>query len=175
MNLTSNQQQYSGWIGLGPAVLGSAFAYLLSVCNLKSQIRMDSSLIISAIVIPYSIFSIAGLFYFMVEFRKEGSAKNDHSFTLISVGLGLGTAIVYFASIYTLIYGLSPQAFTGAINCAGIFDFILSFLYFSVTNITFLGYGDIVPYSASARVLVMLQTLFSFFTILHGVSTFSKI
>ena len=81
------------------------------------------------------------------------------------VALTVMLIILSFAIDFLCLHRIDPAAFSGNLG-----DFpcsIITFLYFSVTNFTTAGLGEINPQTTSARVFVMLELFIGyFFTIL---------
>jgi len=72
--------------------------------------------------------------------------------------------IYYFAFIYYLVYRFSPDSFSG-IKDTNILERFLAFVYFSVVAISTLGFGDIVPQTPIARILIILEVFTGLFFI----------
>jgi hypothetical protein len=75
-----------------------------------------------------------------------------------AIALYLAIAII-FAWLYRLIAGLLPGAFSGLKFVAGQHGALSPFLYYSMTSLTTLGLGDIIPISEFARSLTVLEAL----------------
>jgi hypothetical protein len=76
-----------------------------------------------------------------------------------------GAAVLYlnlatiFASVYALIWELSPGAFANLVTPAGGSEEVATMLYFSLTTLTTTGYGDIVAIDPFARSLANLESV----------------
>ncbi len=79
----------------------------------------------------------------------------------VSLYLMLG---VLWAVVYTLVEISAPGSFSG-LPTANSEDWDSSWLYFSFVTMTTLGYGDLVPVSAVARMLAYMQAVFGQFYI----------
>ena len=75
-----------------------------------------------------------------------------------AIVLYLSTAIV-FAYLYRLIGEVIPAAFSGLTFRAAARGALSPFLYYSLTSLTTLGFGDITPVNAFARSLTVLEAL----------------
>src|SRR5262249_6095216 len=75
-----------------------------------------------------------------------------------AVVLYLNVAMM-FASAFSLIWDLSPGAFTSLTPAAGDAGEFATMLYFSLTTLTTTGYGDIVPVDPFARSLANLESV----------------
>jgi hypothetical protein len=76
-----------------------------------------------------------------------------------------GAVVVYlsaatiFASAYSLIWELSPDAFANLLTPVGGPEEVGAMLYFSLTTLTTTGYGDIVPVDPFARSLANFESV----------------
>jgi hypothetical protein len=76
-----------------------------------------------------------------------------------------GAIVIYlslatiFASAYSLIWELSPDAFANLVAPVGGPEEVATMLYFSLTTLTTTGYGDIVPLDPFARSLANLESV----------------
>jgi Ion channel len=75
-----------------------------------------------------------------------------------AIVLYLSIAIV-FAWLYRLITEVVPTAFSGLTFAAGEHGALSPFLYYSLTSLTTLGFGDITPVNAFARSLTVFEAL----------------
>ena len=72
------------------------------------------------------------------------------------VYLNFGTI---FASVFSLIWDLSPAAFANLATPTANPTELATMLYFSLTTLTTTGYGDIVPLDPFARSLATLEAI----------------
>jgi hypothetical protein len=75
---------------------------------------------------------------------------------LIDVAVSYFLAIFCFSVLYVYIIRRDEAAFSAALDLGDA-------LYFSIVTMTTTGYGDIIPKSGSAKLLVSIQILFGFF------------
>jgi hypothetical protein len=101
------------------------------------------------------LFIAFSFFCVSVILRRIITAKEvDSEVVIASVSAYLLIAITWAVS-YDLIYVLSPESFSGA---EGSTELTLNhFIYFSLTTITTLGYGDITPVSMPAGIWATLE------------------
>ncbi len=72
---------------------------------------------------------------------------------------------LFFGSLYNLLYGLSPGAFSGVLLDNMQANSIHVFNYFSFVTLTTLGYGDITPQTAGAAAFCQMEAIVGqFFT-----------
>ena len=75
-----------------------------------------------------------------------------------AVVLYLNLAVI-FAAAFSLMWEVSPAAFTGLLAATGDMGELATMLYFSFTTLTTTGYGDIVPVDPFARSLANPEAL----------------
>lgn len=111
-----------------------------------------------ALNIAFYLIIIARL---MVYLLRKGAITADRLHAAISIYL---LAAIAWAMAYSIVLWADPQAFVFANrppdNTSPAF---YHFLYFSVTSITSVGYGDITPVTDQARSLAILEQLFGLF------------
>lgn len=78
----------------------------------------------------------------------------------VAIYLMLG---VLWALMYTTVAELNPAAFSGALPPAGAKEWDIDWLYYSFVTLTTLGYGDILPVSATARALAYSEAVIGVF------------
>lgn len=136
--------------GLFSLFLVLVFLALLFHCLAVFVLQSRSVAVIAMLVY---ILMILILITFMV--RRIFSEKLVTGDTIkggISVYIMLGT---WWQLIYVLLWTLDPNSFKCTAGEIGKTDFF----YFSITTMTTLGYGDILPVSYAAKVFSMLQAL----------------
>jgi len=77
---------------------------------------------------------------------------------ILMFSLNIIQIILIFAIWYRLISFLDPNAFSITLN-------ILDSFYFSVVTFLTVGYGDIAPLAALPKVLVIIQNILTFYTL----------
>ncbi len=151
---------------LGPALVGTGIS--LVIAGDGREVESDAKGVLLAINL-YSVFAAAALgAYILLEIVDHDSKPADG---LIPIGLSFNLCILYFASVYDLIYTLFPQTFEGKIGEDPVEKFF-SFLYFSILTFATAGAGDIVPLTIGSRMLVSIEILFFIFIATLGISFF---
>lgn len=79
------------------------------------------------------------------------------------IGISVLLFVLSFAIDFYCLYQISPNAFRGLPPNPDLLDDFVTFFYFSVTNFTTAGLGDIVPNTKSARLFVASELIISFF------------
>jgi len=107
-----------------------------------------------------SILSLIGFLFVAITFTMKQVAVG----TNITTNRLVGAICVYillgviWAMFYTLVNTISPGSFTGFSATEGL-GWDSEWLYFSFVTMTTLGYGDILPVSATARGLAYMQAV----------------
>ncbi|MCC6283203.1 MAG: hypothetical protein IT262_21525 [Saprospiraceae bacterium] len=79
------------------------------------------------------------------------------------IGISVLLFVLSFAIDFYCLYQIRPEAFRGLPAQPDLLDDFVTFFYFSVTNFTTAGLGDIVPNTKSARLFVASELIISFF------------
>ena len=106
-------------------------------------------------VIVYSRNFIFGRGRIFTDFKD---AQQQGQWLIMTFSLNILQVILVFSIWYRLIALINPGAFLGDLS-------ILNSLYFSVVTFSTLGYGDIIPISTLPKILVILQTALTFYTL----------
>jgi len=85
--------------------------------------------------------------------------------SIVEAGL---TVVFAFASIYYTLNSVDPGSFSRPLN-------ILDSIYFSLITIATVGYGDISPVSAPAKILSMSQVLIGLLYVLFVIVIFLSV
>ncbi|MGJ4750945.1 ion transporter [Leptospira kmetyi] len=132
----------------------------------------------TAINIHFLIVGLAGIksiYFFIKGFRKiselSGLDLQYYEF-LVFIAVNIGVIIVSFGFDYFCLYRVDPKSFSGIPNEITPFLLSFKFFYFSLMIFTNIGIIKIVPESTSAEVLVILEAILSFITIIFVLSDF---
>lgn len=104
--------------------------------------------------------------------------KNCYSFERLFLvfGLIISVTIISFAIDYSCLFEYNELAFSGILKGPSSYlEKLPNFIYFSVTTFATVGFGDIVPVSGIARVLVLLEIFLSFLIIVFALTNINKI
>ncbi len=80
----------------------------------------------------------------------------------------------FFAINYFYLSVNDPNAFVGHLGNAPL-SRLIGCLYYSVITFSTIGYGDIVPYTNMARIVVIGEVLYSVFILVLVISSFSSL
>ena len=139
-------------------------AFILVTAGVSGNI-----LAMSGAGIAFTYLSLSGYFIFLLltisiairQVFHYGTANLNNIVGAICVYLLLG---VIWSLVYAFLNLLVPGSFTGRITGTA-FNQLQDFMYYSFVTLTTLGYGDIVPITASARALATLEAIFGQFYI----------
>lgn len=105
--------------------------------------------------------------------------STQHEFYFHEFMAFIGMSIVLFILSYAIdffcVYQINPHSFLGLANPPNLLDDFLTFFYFSVTNFTTAGLGDVLPNSASARVFTAAELIISFFFTIFIISNLAML
>lgn len=133
--------------------------------------------------IPYLVISLAlikTIYFTFFTFRQVNkSIKQCHSFgqLLWVFGLLVFLIIFSFAADFTCLSAAHAGSFKGT-EMAVSFTYtekLFEYFYFSVVTFASIGYGDLVPVTVPARLLVILEIGQSFVMIVFGLSNINNI
>lgn len=97
--------------------------------------------------------------------RIQASVEHEfyfHEFILF-IGIGILLFILSYAIDYYCLYQIRSDAFRGLPPEPNLLLDFGTFLYFSITNFTTAGLGDILPNITTARIFVAFELIISFF------------
>ncbi|MCY9664210.1 hypothetical protein M5X11_04355 [Paenibacillus alginolyticus] len=118
-------------------------------------------------------FMIKG-FYILYIFERIAQSSVDNNITgaLFRIGYAAISSCIYFALIYTTVYRVSGNtAFQGNVG-EGIVSQFISFLYLSTIIFT-VGFSDISPVGNFPRLIVLLEVVLGFITVIYAISSFT--
>jgi len=126
-------------------------------------------------------FALAKTAYFTtITLRQVNSSiKQCHSFDklLWVFGMLILLVILSFAADFNCLSAVDKGSLKGLETTldGGLFENLFSYFYFSIVTFASVGYGDIVPVSAPAKILVILEICQSFILIVFGLSNINNI
>lgn len=153
-------------------IIGVTVLYLIMMTVISHKnFPFDYFILIFAFIKTY--------FIALITFKHLSKlVKNCYSFDRLFLvfGLIILVTLLSFAIDYTCLYESQESSFTGTLNSS--YSYIAKipdFFYFSVTTFATVGYGDIVPVSSIARILVILEISLSFLIIVFALTNITKI
>ncbi len=133
--------------------------------------------------VPYIVifltFIKSGYFTFFTFRQVNKSIKQCHSFGQLLWIFGLLVMLIIFsyAADFTCLVAANPSSFKGfkPFESFNYFEYLFETFYFSVVTFAAIGYGDIVPITTPAKILVMMEIGQSFVLIVFGLSNINNI
>ena len=118
---------------------------------------------------------IKSIYFVSISYRKiiEASVKEIayHSFMAFMM-LNIAMIIFSFAVDFSCLNQVNPKSFVGIEPHLIFWEMQFEFWYFSVLNFSFFGYGQIMPLTISAKIIIIFEVIISFLTIVFILSDF---
>ena len=135
----------------------------------------ESAWILSKVVLLFSVIKVYYLLAFSVRRLKSCLACCHSFYDILGVyALILGIMVISFAVDYYCLMSCMPDSFLFAQTAKEPLMLAFDFLYFSIVTFATIGYGDIVPLVAEAKLLVLFEILSSFIMITFVISNVSR-
>lgn len=91
---------------------------------------------------------------------------------LTVMGYNMAEVTISFAIDFYCLYRLDPQSITGILPNLGAPELFFQCFYFSVLNFSFFGYGDILPAQVPSKIVMLLEVITAFTTVIFLISDF---
>ncbi|MEQ9289564.1 MAG: ion channel [Cyclobacteriaceae bacterium] len=133
--------------------------------------------------VPFLVIFLAlvktGYFTFFTFKQVNKSIRQCHSFGQLLWVFGLLILLIMFsyAADFTCIVAADPSSFKGFIaqKSLNYFEHLFEAFYFSIVTFVGIGYGDIVPVTIPAKILVVMEIVQSFMMIVFGLSNINNL
>lgn len=159
-----------------PALLLVAIVALVYVYLMQF---VDHELSWVTYIVIFLTFIKSGYFTFFTFRQVNKSIKQCHSFGQLLWIFGLLVMLIIFsyAADFTCLVAANPSSFKGfkPFESFNYFEYLFETFYFSVVTFAAIGYGDIVPITTPAKILVMMEIGQSFVLIVFGLSNINNI
>ena len=138
------------------------FGSLAVFCTIVSFIDIfyEISWLILMVQLAFLWLCFSAIIVIYIDIFKPKEVTKDIIFGAVSIYLLIG---VSFSLIYTVIEILQPGSFNYALSANSLVPTKSHFTYYSFITLTTLGYGDILPVSAFARSISMLESITGIF------------
>ncbi len=158
---------------VGLIVTGILF-YVMLITVFNHQ--YESSLM-TGLVLLFAIVKVAYFLFFTLYRIENHLRQNTSSFYRCMASFGTITIllILSFSLDYLCLFDCNELAFSGTSSGAPLMILFFEFNYFSLVTFATIGFGDIVPLSIGAKLIVMLEITTSFFMVVFILSNFSKL
>lgn len=126
-----------------------------------TAVALDSTVMLHSSLAALFVFLVVAIVFTLKQVVVDRAITVNRLVGALCVYLLLG---VIWALTYSFVDAISPNSFTGFEPLQD-WEWDSEWLYFSFATMTTLGYGDIVPVSATARSLAYMQAIFGQFYI----------
>jgi hypothetical protein len=117
--------------------------------------------------------------YFMAEslwhlLRASVDNRSYHRY-LVLMAANMAQFTLSYAIDFYCLHEVHPDSFNGVDPAMGSIEEAFEFLFFSVLNFTFFGFGDVTPATMPAKLITLMEIGLSFLTLIFLLSDFSSI
>jgi hypothetical protein len=86
--------------------------------------------------------------------------------------LNISMIVFSFAVDFSCLHQVNPKSFVGIEPHLNFWETQFEFVYFSILNFSFFGYGQIMPTTIAAKIIIIFEVIISFLTIVFILSDF---
>ncbi len=158
---------------IGLIILGLLSYYILTIIFDHSEHGNEMEIF----VISIAALKVSYILYYTLKRMQKHLAQNLSNFynCFPTLGLLVILTILSFSLDYLCLFDCNTSAFTGLTQDATFNVRLFEFNYFSLVTFATIGFGDIVPISFGAKILVMLEISTSFVMIVFIISNFHNL
>lgn len=131
----------------------------------------------SALSITVAVVAVLKAGYFLFEngwHLREASLHDMPYYSFLRlVAVNMAQVVVSFALDFALLDAIDPAHFSGVKPDLAGASRLFEFLYFSVLNFSFFGFGDLTPATVPAKVVTLLEVVLSFLALVFLLSDFA--
>ena len=149
---------------------------LLYVLLINIFSHQHQSKLMTGFVIVFSLLKVIYFLFFTLYRVENHLSHSTSSFYRCMISFGSVTVllILSFTLDYLCLSDCNAHAFSGIASDAPIHIQFFEFNYFSLVTFATIGFGDVVPTSLGAKLVVMLEITTSFFMVVFILSNFQN-
>jgi len=152
------------------------FSILFAIAYLFKIVFVQAWFSVQTLTIIITVWAFLKSIYFIFENSTQLliATSEDiayHKF-LFLMTYNIGQMTLSFAIDFFCLYEVDKSSFVGVMPEFGKIEEAFEFFYFSILNFTFFGYGDLMPATVAAKLIVLLEIIIAFLTIIFILSDF---
>lgn len=125
------------------------------------------------------IYSIIKAIYicraFLLRIRKTANDHLKHTDIISFIGFNALLLVLSYGVDYLTLFEIEPQSFIGITTHDKLIPHITAFIYYSITVFSTTGFGDILPKTVAAQILVSSEMMLSWFLTILVIANFGTI
>ncbi|AFK04780.1 ion transport 2 domain protein [Emticicia oligotrophica DSM 17448] len=152
------------------------FAILFAVAYLFKVVYVQQFFSVHTLIIFITLWAFLKSIYFVFEnsIHLLVATSQDiayHKF-LFLMTYNIGQMTLSFAVDFFCLYEVDKNSFIGVAPEFSKLEEAFEFFYFSVLNFTFFGYGDLMPNTIATKIVLLMEVIIAFLTIIFILSDF---
>lgn len=148
-------------------------AMAVAVLSLHDVFASQKAILLTWAVVAVAVFKTC--YYFCESlWHLVDATKQDlpyHRFLLL-MAYNMTEVTMSFAVDFYCLHRLDPQSFSGIDPSLNGLELLFECFYFSVLNFSFFGYGDITPSHIPAKMIMLMEVITAFSTVIFLLSDF---
>jgi hypothetical protein len=112
---------------------------------------------------------------FLNRIRETANDHLKHTDIISFIGFNALLLVVSYGVDYLTLFEINPASFTGITTHDHLIPHITAFIYYSISVFSTAGFGDILPKTVAAQVLVSSEMLLSWFMTILVIANFGTI
>ncbi len=112
---------------------------------------------------------------FLRRMRETANDHLKHADIISFIGFNTLLLVLSYSADYLTLYEINPASFSGITTHNQLIPHIVAFLYYSISVFSTAGFGDILPRTVIAQLLVSSQMMLSWFLVILVIANFGSI
>lgn len=112
---------------------------------------------------------------FLLRIRATANAQLKHSDIISFIGFNALLLVLSYGVDYLTLYEINPLSFSGITTHNQLIPHITAFIYYSISVFSTAGFGDILPKTVAAQILVSSEMMLSWFLTILVIANFATI